>query len=157
MDMLVAQRQNAVKLWEYEFIEGRFGKAVLDQNHRLELRVVDDGFLTRHSATQKRLLWLQKAFSRSIYFDWVGDMARDRAQRNSRELREFLLKRLTEGRVYIKTLNFQTGHYCFRLVSQDEIQPLVAFLQEKHQYHLFISQGVDPTVMTVTHLGTFPT
>jgi hypothetical protein len=158
MTMLVSkQHKNAVKLWEYEFVEGRFRHAVLDQNHRLELRVVDDGFLARHSATQKRLLWLQQLFARSIYFGWVKDWARATAQGNSRELREYLLKRVTEGKVYIKTLNLQTDYYCFRLVHTDEIPPLVAFLQEKHEYHLFISQGEDPTVMTVTHLGTFPT
>ena len=152
--MKVAQRKNAVKLWEYEFIEGRFKQVVLDQNHRLELRVVDDGFLARHHKTQKRLLRLQQTFA---WWYELRDWARAKAERNSKELREYLLKRVTEGKVYIKTFNLQTGYYCFRLVSQDEISPLVAFLQEKHQYHLFISQGEDPTVMTVTHLGTFPT
>jgi len=154
MDMLVAQRKNAAKIAQYEFYDGRFERAALDRNHRLELRVVDDGFLTRHHKTQKRLLRLQQTFA---WWYELRDWARAKAERNSRELREYLLKRLTEGKVYIKTFNMQTGHYCFRLVSQDEIPPLAAFLQEKHLYHLYFSQGDDPTVMSLIHLGTFPT
>lgn len=153
---LLRDPARVVQIAQYEFFSGHLGTDVLTRHHRLELRVLDyDGYLTRHNDFQDWLSWCQQKFAHSTFFGFIKDWARKLSEKNSRALREFLLRQLLEGRVYLKTLDLNTGWYQFRLVRTEEIPVLRHFLEEQHVYQLYFRQGDDPTVMSLVHLGTF--
>ncbi|OGG65621.1 hypothetical protein A3I99_02600 [Candidatus Kaiserbacteria bacterium RIFCSPLOWO2_02_FULL_45_11b] len=149
--------QNAVKIAQYEFFDGQIGgKITFDHNHRLLLRVVDHGFVSRHNKTQQRLMRRQEKYAHSTLLGFIKDWAAKSAKKNSCELREFLRQKLEEGKVYRQALNLQTGNYYFRPVNAEELPALRQYLACEHKYHLYICQAEEATAVTLVHLSTFP-
>ena len=146
-----------VRIVQFEFSHGRCGRTVLDRNNRLALRVLDEGFILERSETQERLLRLQQHLAHRKHFGWVSDLVRKNIERNYRVLREHLVTRLLQGKVYVQELDRLAGRYCFRLAGGYEVPVLRNFLQEERAYQVTFFRGDDPTVVSLIYLGELAT